>query len=659
MPNNSNNPASGPSVPITNPQTERLLDESREIVDRQRAGSLKPIGAENKLKEGIGEFGTRNYAERTFGKGNIKSEVLVIRRGTAGAPVLDVVYELHNGDFVVLEAKYNEAQLGKVNERVFQMGDTGPESIPVRNPKEALKATIKVNEGAVGQFSPKWFQDRIHEIRARGDRQLAKRLQQAWDRGKIHAHVVRVDKDGWGTLDADGDKTNRWKIFKQRAIPVNPTKAPHIDQPNSITNDERGLKGRDPVGHQKPSKPSTQVVPRKLGIEAARETLRATTLGVKVWRVTRRIGSILIKAFLPLTVLDLVIEIALLFWDAERDKDERDERDKQQVLEKISTDKYLQALVEDKIRSEILTTAAIQESFIRLWNEDEDFPGFLYARLEFSFEKIAFFAASGKEIADRTKYFGGSLSVLPAYSGHADHVFELTKGEEKHALVTSEDKEKYGKRDLDRIGKKARQPMILKYTIPTPIFTPFDIVITKINNLFLDIVYFIGAFSGKSDVYMQRFQGFNYRGNYRDQFSPPSLIEFPDPLYKPFCDFSLKYLHSAARHLSRHPLKQNDIIDTIEDPKKGYLRRHGLLMSLTNGKGEKFNFDNNFDKFTKKFSVLVKDSAHAPQEIKNAINELYTGARSVWYDLRRIETDMLLDNHIEYYYYGPKYKKPK
>src|SRR4051794_12737979 len=96
------------SIPVTTqtPALGQLLDEARGIIDRRNSldDRLSGEGATNKLKESIGEYGARRHVERTFGS-QIKTELVVPRRGVQGPPVLDIVYELVDGRIVVIEAK--------------------------------------------------------------------------------------------------------------------------------------------------------------------------------------------------------------------------------------------------------------------------------------------------------------------------------------------------------------------------------------------------------------------------------------------------------------------------------------------------------------------------------------------------------------------------
>ncbi|HXJ82565.1 MAG TPA: hypothetical protein VMS64_28250, partial [Candidatus Methylomirabilis sp.] len=77
--------------------------------------------------------------------------------------------------------------------------------------------------------------------------------------------------------------------------------------------------------------------------------------------------------------------------------------------------------------------------------------------------------------------------------------------------------------------------------------------------------------------------------------------------------------------------------------------RFGLLMSLLEGNNTAYG--KNFLYFTERVKHLVKRGEKS-EEIVAALDELYAGARSIWYDLERIERNL---HKPEYYYFGPQY----
>jgi hypothetical protein len=180
-----------------------------------------------------------------------------------------------------------------------------------------------------------------------------------------------------------------------------------------------------------------------------------------------------------------------------------------------------------------------------------------------------------------------------------------------------------------------------------PLLTPYDIVVVKINNLFLDIACFCAQFSGMDETFVDNFE-FNYTYRWDEQFLV--TLEFPQPLNPPVCEYCLAYLHYAAKQLSGHPLQQQDLEGNLEDPRKGWLRRFWLLNSLV--EADRTRYGRNFSYFAAQIKSLVKRERQ-DTDVAAAIDMLYTGARAILYDLERIERDL---KKPEYFYLGPQYK---
>jgi hypothetical protein len=62
----------------------------------------------------------------------------------------------------------------------------------------------------------------------------------------------------------------------------------------------------------------------------------------------------------------------------------------------------------------------------------------------------------------------------------------------------------------------------------------------------------------------------------------------------------------------------------------------------------------NFSFVAGRIKELVKGSGKS-EEVVSALEELYMGARAIWYDLERIEANI---SKPQYYYFGPSYQKP-
>jgi hypothetical protein len=146
------------------------------------------IGRLNKVKELLGEAGAEAEVARKYGPGKIR-HVSVPRRGTSGAQILDILYELENGELVLVESKYGESLLGRTLDRhVYVVGVSEGKAVRTQLP---LKRQVK-------QLDHLWIKDRIAEIE-RQDPALAKRLQNAVDKEQLKVLEVRTEVDQSGS----------------------------------------------------------------------------------------------------------------------------------------------------------------------------------------------------------------------------------------------------------------------------------------------------------------------------------------------------------------------------------------------------------------------------------------------------------------------------
>jgi hypothetical protein len=162
------------------------------------------VGRFNKVKELLGEEGAKLATVQKYGGAVRGGPVLVPRRGPKGAPLLDLLFELDDGSFVLVESKYGTSQLGRVHDRHVKMVSSSGKTTPL---------TLK---GQVEQLSPLWVKDRIAEI-AKQDAALAKRLQEAVKNGELHILEVRTTLKSDGTLASEViDRTEEHRNWKGR-----------------------------------------------------------------------------------------------------------------------------------------------------------------------------------------------------------------------------------------------------------------------------------------------------------------------------------------------------------------------------------------------------------------------------------------------------------
>jgi hypothetical protein len=156
-----------------------------------------------KVKELLGEEGARLAALSKYGSA-IRTPIVVPRRGAKGASILDMLFELEDGRFVLVESKYGTAQLGRVQDRHVKMVSPSGKVTP-------LPLTRQVE-----QLSPLWVKDRIKEI-ARQDEALALRLELAVEKGELHILEIRTRLEPDGTLASEiTDRTEEFKNWRGR-----------------------------------------------------------------------------------------------------------------------------------------------------------------------------------------------------------------------------------------------------------------------------------------------------------------------------------------------------------------------------------------------------------------------------------------------------------
>ncbi|HKO96747.1 MAG TPA: hypothetical protein VJU86_07140 [Pyrinomonadaceae bacterium] len=621
--------------------------------DARRIAGYKPRAELNQSLGLVGEVAARDWVKREY-RGRAR-EVVVMRRNVA-TPILDLVFEVGPDEYVVIEAKANSSELGETNRKLFRAADDG--GVRVNSQRRRVR-----------QFDPVWFEQKLAELRRHGPegRKLAGRLSHSWHSGKLRPVLVRTPEAGLRTEHVViEDFSSKWNahigVQGRHSIPNYNVPGEHSITPSTsepLTNVERGLEAphkptaavHHSVPDSKPHLPSKKLANAgNLGEGAITMAgrgfkARSLTIGVKTWRAARTVGKVLVLCFVPLSALDVVLEVAFALWDRHAAKKEKERQAKQLALEAVfKADKETNVL-QDAIRKNIVNNQRVQADFFRTWELNKNYPGFQYARLKAILEVESYRGVMGQESDAPSKYRLASLSVIPTDWAH-DLTLE-TIGEEKAAAQTDKEKAELFRKEGLAGSLKVVKRQKLSYTIVPPLLTPFDIVVTKINNLFLDIAFFVAQFSDSGESMMESFNGFNYRYSWSDQFG--LQLQFPSPLKASVCEYCLAYLHYSAKQLSRHALEEQDLEGNLEDPVRGRQRRFWLLQSLLEGSGTRYG--KNFADFTKQLKSLVKAGEKDP-EVVAALEELYAGARSIWQDLGRIESNM---KKPEYYYFGPRY----
>jgi len=634
------------------------LDEARGIANYKPSARLKQSSAL------VGDVAARDFIRLRYGP---QARQIVMRRANK-VPVFDHLYEIRKGEFIVAEGKANQSPLGRTNRksRVWKAGAGG------------TRVAETTTRGAVIQFSPEWFEQRLVELRrdfGPEGRRLANQLEHAWREGKLHPAILRApEANRTAEYVVDRYVTQEWNDYIGRARPDTITDpARMLGAPPS--NVDRGLEAaeRVVVPHAEPhlSKPRLSTA-EHLGEGAVKVAARgfkarSLVIGVKAWRAARTLGNFAFHCFIPMTPLDILIEVTLWLgqlidsgqWPWEREKEEKKRREKQRALEAVFKEggnwidkafgKKPPPSLSQLIDRNILKNAKVQDQFMKDWDGSKGFNGFQYARVTAIMRIENYRDMRGEDDESRRSY---SVESRDVYAVNVGREFELEDIGEEQEVEKTEAEIKTLLNEKGAYASSIRKMVMrkrLRYTIVPPLLTPYDIVIAKMNNLFVDIVQFTAAFTGAGGEILTKDFSFDYRyPEWQTQFEVMPDFAAP-PLNRSVCEYCLGYLYYSAKLLSRHPLEQQDLEGNFEAPRKGWKRRLGLLTKLLEGSNS--SYSDNFSRFAQQVKRLVR-RGEKDEEIVAALDELYGGARAIWYDLERIEKNL---HQPEYYYFGPQY----
>lgn len=222
---------------IPSAELKALYKEATDFINLADARNYKPGYRSRQFKGMVGEYKALRYALKTMPKGTVS--VWVPRR-SANVGILDVLVQKPNGNFVVIEAKFQadggRPKLGKTNAVIFGADEAGN----IR--------PIKIR-GGDEQLSRGWLQNRIREIQRKARqlsgaertaaRQLAGRLRQALAAGKIEAIGITVSENGRVVFHDD-----RSRQLKNEIVSNADKGAPASARAKGTTPGDRGTTGR-------------------------------------------------------------------------------------------------------------------------------------------------------------------------------------------------------------------------------------------------------------------------------------------------------------------------------------------------------------------------------------------------------------------------------
>jgi hypothetical protein len=162
---------------------KELLTEL-EHLSKQPPGNVN-LGRLTKVKELLGEVGAHREVTRIYGSSRLRHVSDVPRRGEKGAFILDLLFELDDGQLVLVEAKYGGSQMGRTADRRTFLVTTSKDTV------EKIPLHLKRQ---IEQLDALWIKDRIKEI-AKTNAPLAQALREAVDGERLKVLEVRSRVD--------------------------------------------------------------------------------------------------------------------------------------------------------------------------------------------------------------------------------------------------------------------------------------------------------------------------------------------------------------------------------------------------------------------------------------------------------------------------------
>lgn len=424
---------------------------------------------------------------------------------------------------------------------------------------------------------------------------------------------------------------------------------PHIEAPHvELPRGESHLLANLPHG-----------LPKTSAIKGAKVVGKLLAVGRAGFRATRWLAGVAFAMYLmpPLKLWEWALEMGFRVLDdllAYRHAKQRSDRRKDQALRSVFENQgnALGTLIVAHV-----TTDQQYDKLLDAWNTNPRIVGFVYSRISAVIEEEVFRGgAKNVEIEKVTRYRPLKVEVQPTSSYH-DFTVEAIGEAVEVAFKKADDKyidDAIRKNDLEdgvlyaRRDVKYLRRYRLKYTIQTPAITPFDIVIIKTNNLFMDLLAFTSSFAAARPVL--ELVSANFQETYQERIGID--LEFPAPLKASACDYCLSYLNWTARQLSEHQIREVDIHGGLEAPRIGWERRRDILWRLLMGRGST-KYGKNFEFFVDQMSRIV-DRTKLDAEARAIATELEACAWILLADLRRLERSQMI--MPEYYYFGPSYR---
>lgn len=345
-------------------------------------------------------------------------------------------------------------------------------------------------------------------------------------------------------------------------------------------------------------------------IETGLHGARTETRLVRVLSLTRKVGVLVVSLFVPLTLLDLALEMAIWLYEWDQRRRTADEVEWGRICKFLFSnagqiaDPYVGAY-EPAIGSYILNTLnqRLQSEgdprnllyWLDKWDKEPKWLGFVYAKIStrlvrqenepqqrgvspapnpiryFAYERRVDFAIWSIK-SNRTKIVGETQQLAPQDAGNmfsggqAGDPFNRPGGQ---GPVPSAGAQAL-RADWLHLYVKSTE-LAVRATAPTPTLTPFDIVVYKCRDLTLELLRYVSRFDDEFFV--------------TDPFEKTKLfkkfwyeeIPYPKPFNKRLLDDCLKQLEVLLDLLQSHGAKEGETAEQGRDRRLKILERVASL----------------------------------------------------------------------------------
>ncbi|MBB3020800.1 hypothetical protein FHR70_003888 [Microvirga lupini] len=408
----------------------------------------------------------------------------------------------------------------------------------------------------------------------------------------------------------------------------------------------------------------------------------------RVLSLTKTIGKVAVGLFIPLTKLEILLELALWLYDWDQRRRKADEREWRRIYAFLFESaapiadpfagQYQPAIggwIWDTMNARLNNERDPQNfvQWVREWDRNRKWLGFVYVGVAGGLTRqehvprissadkaphpIRYWAGEMKfdfktwsKEDNRSKKEGPTRELGPE---HPDNLFTLGEFGDPFKKPENKDMTRWAAANQSRSDYLYRdveeRRMSISVTSPTPILTPFDYLSFKCKDLMVEILRFISRF----DEYFQIMAPFS-----RETFFTKYWYEggtFPDPIDSDSAHYCLKKLYALITALEAHTPQQK------ETAQAGLERRRQIIADIVRPN----RTSNDLSDIDKRLYRLARDlnyTSYRPvqdPDLAYLTNEHLSALTSdILGDARRIYADITSGKDsprsLEYRYIGSK-----